>query len=107
TAANDLRGGRRDLLARPPRGNRLRRTTGTTWMPLPACLAAAAPAVLRGLPRWRGNAPEQRLDRGADLLLNHVAGDRQQAPLRRHRSPLRLQTASSVAIRRWIQPRLR
>ena len=93
TAVNGLRlrdyGRHRSLLPRRFLGNRLWRTTRTTWAPLPAPLATTAPTVLR--PRLAGgNASEQRLDRGADFLLDHVADHRHQAHLPRHRSSVRL-----------------
>jgi len=86
-----LRGyGRRHLRARHPLGNGLRRTTGTTWAPLPACLATTAPTVLRLRLRAGRDAPEQRLDGVPHLLLHEIADYRHQAPLPRHCSSLRL-----------------
>src|SRR5439155_5500515 len=86
TAATSLRlrGYGRGLLLRHLLGNGLRWATGTTGAPLAARLATTAPTVLR-LHRPRGDAPEQRLDRGADLLLNPVPDDRHEASLSRHR----------------------
>src|SRR5439155_7425424 len=89
TVANGLRlrgcGRHHDLLpVRHLRGNRLRWTTGTAGPPLAACCPAATTATVCG-PLPGGDAPEQRLDRGPDLLLHEVADHRQQAPLPRHR----------------------
>src|SRR5439155_8083438 len=83
TAANGLRlrtrGRSRSPLLRCLLGNRLRRATGTAGTPLPAPFAATTTTVRRLLPS--GDAFEQRVDRGADFLLNHVADHRHQAPL--------------------------
>src|SRR5437867_12160435 len=54
------------------------------WTPRTTPTPATAPTVLR-LRLPRGDAAEQRLDRGAHFLLNHVPDHRQQAPLSRHR----------------------
>src|SRR5437667_9706649 len=80
TAATSLRlrGYGRGLLLRHLLGNGLRWTTWTTGAPFPTCLATTTATVLR-LRRPRGNAAEQRLDRGADFLLNHVPDDRHEA----------------------------
>jgi len=73
-AAGRLRGQGRHRWRRLLR-NDLRRTTGATGAPLPSATTAL-----------RGNAAQQRLDRGAHLLLHHVANHAQQALLPRHRS---------------------
>src|SRR3989442_9052886 len=85
---------RRHLLrVRHLRGNSLRWTTGTTRAPLPTP-PATAPTVLRSLPR--GDAAEQRLDRGADLLLHKVPDHGHEASLSWHRSsPCRRQIHES------------
>ena len=87
TTMNGLRlrgcGGRHLLRVRHLLGNSLRRTTGTTWAPCSTSPTTTAPTVLRSLPR--GDAAEQRLDRGADFLLHHVADHRHEASLSRHR----------------------
>src|SRR5437879_394882 len=90
TAATSLwlRGYGRGLLLRHLLGNGLRRTTGTTGAPLPACLTTTAPTVLRLLPC--GDASEQRLDRGADFLLHEVADRGHEASLSWHPHFLRL-----------------
>src|SRR5947208_9135214 len=88
TAATSLRlrgYGRGLLHVRHLLGNRLRRTTGTAGAPVPARLATTAPTVRRLWLRAGRDAPEQRLDRGADLLLHHVADHRHEASLSRHR----------------------
>src|SRR6266566_8058079 len=85
TAVNGLRL-RHLLRVRHLRGDRLRRTTGTTGAPLPARLATTAATVLRLLPG--GDASEERLDRGADLLLHHVTDHRDQTLPSRHRPSL-------------------
>src|SRR2546427_3729520 len=84
-AANGLRLRGHGLLpVRHLLGNCLRWTTGTARAPLPARLATMATTVLRcGLPRRYG--AEQRLDRGANFLLNDIPDDRHQASLSRHR----------------------
>src|SRR5881628_4139270 len=84
TAANGLRlrdERRRHCLL----GNGPWRTTRTTRAPFPSALPA--PTVPR-LRLGAGDASEQRLDRGADLLLNHVPDHRYEASLSRHRSLL-------------------
>src|SRR5207253_3474845 len=70
------------LLPRHPLGNGLWRTARTTRAPLPSALPAPTGLRLR-LPR--GDAAEQRLDRGADFLLNQVTDHRHEASLSRHR----------------------
>src|SRR5213079_2515168 len=92
TAATSLRlrGYGRGLLLRHLLGNSLWRATGTAWTPLPASLATTAPPPVLGLRRAGRDAPEKRMDRGADLLLHHVADHRHQTSLSRHRFlPLR------------------
>src|SRR6266404_5109037 len=81
TATNGLRlrgyGHRPGFLrVRHPLGYGLRRTTGTTWAPLPSALPAPT-GLRRRLPR--GDAAEQRLDREADFLLNQVTDHRHEA----------------------------
>src|SRR5438128_7520230 len=85
TAATSLRlrGYGRGLLLRHLLGNSLWRATGTAWTPLPASLATTAPPTVLGLRRAGRDAPEQRMDRGADLLLHHVADHRHQTSLSR------------------------
>src|SRR5439155_8180795 len=74
-------------LPRPSPSSRLLfRSRRTPWT---APTPATAATVLRLRPRG-GDAPEQRLNGGADLLLHHVPNDRQQAALPRHQSSLRL-----------------
>src|SRR2546427_9689342 len=82
TAVNRLRlrgYGRRHLLrVRHLRGDRLRRTTGTTRAPRATSpTRTTAPTVLR-LRLGAGDASQQRLDRGTHFLLNHVADHRHQ-----------------------------
>src|SRR5439155_10917823 len=93
TATNRLRlrtrGRSRRLLPRHLLGNRLWWATGTTGAPCPTSPATAATAaVLRWLRRWRRNAAEQRLNRGADFLLHQVPDHRHEAWLSRHQSSL-------------------
>src|SRR6266403_826568 len=66
------------------RCDRLRWTAGAARAPLPTRLATTTATVL-GLRRAGRDAPEQRMDRGADLLLHHVADHRHQTSLSRHR----------------------
>src|SRR2546430_11776448 len=85
-----LRGyGRRYLLrVRHLLGNSLRRTARTTRSPLPACLATTAPTILLlRLRRAGGDASEERLDRGAHLLLYEVVDHGYQAALSWHLVP--------------------
>ena len=91
TALNGLRlrgcGRHHGLLrVRHPLGNSLRWATGTTRAPrrTPTPATTTAPTVLR---LRAGDASEQRLDRGADLLLRQVTNYRHQASLSRHRPP--------------------
>src|SRR5438132_7398976 len=85
-----LRGyGRRYLLrVRHLLGNSLRRTASTTKSTLPACLATTAPTILLlRLRRAGGDASEERLDRGAHLLLYEVVDHGYQAALSWHLVP--------------------
>ena len=88
TAANDLRlrtrGRSRYLLTRYPLGNSPRRTTGTTWAP---CSTSPATTTVRRLRRAGGDASEERLDRGAHLLLYEVVDHGYQAALSWHLVP--------------------
>src|SRR5947199_5149423 len=95
-----LRGHCRPLRVRHLR-DRLRRTTGTTRGATCGAPATTAATVLRSLSCQ--HAPEQRLDRGADFLLDQVTDHRHEAALSRHPTlPLRARDTRKMAERQRL-----